>query len=207
MGLRAAGRRGRARAALRPRRRPLRDRLSPNTLLAYHLSVWGTKADLLLQDPPLSEVDRLARSAAAFYRSLGVRFDLAFAEFNDRGAGFERVQNGDGGRSWWRPADDARFVRFLRGFVAGSGLRVALWQIPLGNTKLPDTFGRFRDNRVELLLAPDRKLLRRYADAGVVALLFGGGAEGTTSRTTDGGLFDRRVRAYYARGPLHLPAR
>jgi hypothetical protein len=74
-----------------------------------------------------------------------------------------------------------------------------------------------------------RKHLRAYRDAGVTALLFGGGADGTTcacdargdgvtnpppthgntraslSADDDGGYFKDRVRAYYKTGPLRLP--
>ena len=43
-----------------------------------------------------------------FYRSLGARFDVAFTDVADRDAGFRQHVSGDGGRSWWRPADFAR---------------------------------------------------------------------------------------------------
>ena len=36
-----------------------------------------------------------------------------------------------------------------------------------------------------------------YVRAGVTALLFGGGADGTTSEKTDGGWFLAHARAYY----------
>jgi hypothetical protein len=73
---------------------------------------------------------------------------------------------------------------------------------------------------VQWLLGGNRKHLRAYADAGVVALLFGGGADGTTcacdaqhdgvtnpapthgntrkslSADDDGGYFKQRVRRY-----------
>ena len=41
-------------------------------------------------------------------------------------------------------------------------------------------------------------------DAGVVALMFGAGAEGCTTAQTDGGLFLRLARAY-ERAPLRVP--
>jgi hypothetical protein len=186
----------------------LRDRLAPNVTLAYHLSDWGTRHDIGLEDPPPGEVDALGDRAARFYRSLGARFDLAFADVADRDAGYRQHVLGDGGRSWWDAADFGRNVRFLGRFVRGAGVRVALWQLPLGNAFLPDTWGRFRDNRVQWFLGPGgRTHLRAYARAGLVAVLFGGGADGTTSPRTDGGYFFSHARAYYRAGPISLPDR
>jgi hypothetical protein len=54
----------------------LRDAFTPNVILAYHVSVWGTRVDIFLQDPPDTQVDLLAGRAAAFYNSLGARFDI-----------------------------------------------------------------------------------------------------------------------------------
>ncbi len=179
----------------------LRDRLAPNVLLGYQLSVWGTGVDISVSDPPPAQVDRLANRAARFYRSLHARFDVAFAEFDDRDSGFNDRVLGDGGASWWNAGDFARHVRFLAGFVRRAHRRVVLWQIPLGNSRLPDTWGRYRDNRVEWLLdGPPYTHLRAYARAGVLALLFGGGADGTTSARTDGGVFFDRARAYLRAG-------
>jgi hypothetical protein len=89
---------------------------------------------------------------------------------------------------------------------------------------MDDTWGHYRDNRVQWLLgAGSGKHLRAYARAGVVALLFGGGADGTTcacdaqrdgvtnpppknsarrrslSADDDGGYFKQRVRRYLKR--------
>ncbi|TML28442.1 MAG: hypothetical protein E6G30_05865 [Actinobacteria bacterium] len=186
----------------------LRDRLAPSVTLAYHLSDWGTRHDIGLEDPPAREVDALGDRAARFYRSLGARFDLAFTDVADRDAGFRQHVLGDGGRSWWNAGDFARNARFLGRFVRGANVRVALWQVPLGNTGLPDTWGRFRDNRVQWFLGPGgRTHLRAYARAGLVAVLFGGGADGTTGPGTDGGYFLSHARAYYRAGAIPLSRR
>jgi hypothetical protein len=80
------------------------------------------------------------------------------------------------------------------------------WQIPLGNMQLDDTWGHYRDNRVQWLLgAGNRAHLKAYVDAGYIGFLFGGGADGTTSASTDGGYFYARSRAYYTQHPLRLP--
>src|SRR6476469_8310535 len=71
-----------ARAFLR-----LRDQLAPNALLAYHMSGWGTKHDIVYEKPPNEVVRRYAAQSAAFYRSLHAKFDVAFEDFSDRDAG------------------------------------------------------------------------------------------------------------------------
>src|SRR6185503_846333 len=44
-----------------------------------------------------------------------------------------------------------------------------------------NTWGHYQDNRVEVLLGDSaRTYITAYRDAGVVALLFGGGADGVT---------------------------
>jgi hypothetical protein len=170
--------------------------------------------------------------AAAFERSLGARFDLIFTDWADVDAAFAQKIRNDGGASWWVPADFRRATRFLGGVVRGTGTRAVVWQLPLGNTvmrAIDDTWGHFRDNRVQTLLDDGRRrTLKQLARAGVVGLLFGGGADGTTcacdwrgdgvtnppqvfgatrdslSADDDGGFF-RQVARRYARSPLKLP--
>jgi hypothetical protein len=79
-----------------------------------------------------------------------------------------------------------------------------LWQLPLGNTTLDNTWGHFRDDRVGWWLgAGSAPHLRATRATGVIGLLFGGGADGTTSPQTDGGLFFRLAKRYLAT-PLAL---
>jgi hypothetical protein len=76
--------------------------------------------------------------------------------------------------------------------------------LPVGNTTLNDTFGRYRDNRLQWWFDdPTGQHLQATRDAGVIGLLFGGGAPGTTNAQTDGGLFYRLARRYEA-APLAL---
>jgi hypothetical protein len=210
----------------------LRDQLAPNVLLAYHLSVWGTNWDISYSNSPDSQVDALAARAAAFYGSLGADFDLTFTDIADRDAGFKKAIYGDGGASWWDAADFVRYARFLKGYVTATGHRIVVWQIPLGNTKMravDETWGHYQDNRVEWFLDdPGETHLALWRDAGVIALLYGGGAGGTTcacdaigdgvtdppaingntrpsiSADDDGGYFRERASAYYASGGLDL---
>jgi hypothetical protein len=170
---------GFARAVLR-----LRDRYAPNVVLGYHISVWGTGNDIILSNPPDATVDSLGSRAAAFYTSLGANFDIAFAEFSDRDAGFYQHVYGDGGQRWMDAEDFRRLARFFGRISSTIGKRIVMWQIPLGNTKMRavnNTWGHYQDNRPEWFLdEPSRTHLLAYRDAGVVAFLFGGGAGGTT---------------------------
>jgi hypothetical protein len=146
--------------------------------------VWGTGIDIALSNPPDAQVDTLGSRAAAFYNSLGINFDIAFAEFSDRDSGFYQYVYGDSGRSWWDAADFGRHVRFLGRFSSVAGKRIVLWQIPLGNTLMRaqnNSTGHYQDNRPEWLLNETaRSHLTAYRDAGVVAFLFGGGAGGVS---------------------------
>lgn len=210
----------------------LRDELAPNALLAYHMSGWGTRHDIVYEDPPDATVRAYAARSAAFYRSLGARFDISFEDFSDRDAGFYARIDGDA-RTWFTPGDFHRHLLYGQTFVRLAGVRMVAWQIPLGNTvmrAMDNTWGHFQDNRVQWLLGPQgRSHLAAYASAGYAGFLFGGGANGTTcacdaqhdgvtnprpigsnmrrslSADDDGGYFRAQARAYLRRGPVRLP--
>jgi hypothetical protein len=182
----------------------LRNQYAPNALLAYHMSGWGTKHDIVYEDPADATVRQYARQSAAFYNALHARFDLSFEDFSDRDAGFYEKQQGNS-KTWFTPADFHRHLLYGATFVKATKLRMVAWQIPLGNTFLNDTWAHYRDNRVQWLLgAGNRPHLRAYVVAGYVGFMFGGGADGTTSAYTDGGYFFKRVRAYTPT-PVKLP--
>jgi len=218
---------GLARAVVR-----LRDLYAPNVVLGYSVSVWGTGVDVVAGDPTDAQVEALAGRAASFYDSLQAPFDISFAEFSDRDSGFKQHVEGQGRSLWWDAADFDRHARFLKTFSSRSQTRTVLWQIPLGNTKMRamnNTWGHYQDNRVEWLLDdPTRAHLNAYVEAGVVAFLFGSGADGATcacdarhdgvtnpepingnmgaslSSDDDGGFFHQKAAEYYAAGVLPL---
>lgn len=185
----------------------LRDELAPKVLLAYHLSTWGTGEDPVFSDPSDARIDELAQSSADFFKATGAKADLVFAEYADRDAGYREVVDGDGGAGRWDDGDFDRQIRFLGRLSSAISRRVVLWQIPLGNAQQTNTDEHWTDNKVERLLSGARgaALRRRYADAGVIGLLFGAALPRMTTPLTDGGLFDRLANAYYAAGPLRLP--
>jgi hypothetical protein len=207
----------------------LRNSLAPNVILAYHMSGWGTKHDIVFEDPSDATVRAYATASATFYRALHAKFDISFEDFSDRDAGFYAKINGNP-NTLFTPADFHRHLLYGATFVKLAGIRMAAWQIPLGNNLMrasDNTWGHFQDNRVEWLLGSASSAhLRAYANAGYVGFLFGGGANGTTcacdgqkdgvtnpepigdntrvslSADDDGGYFRLRASAYYASGGL-----
>jgi len=210
----------------------LRDKIAPNVLLAYHMSGWGTMHAISYEDPPDTTVRAYATRSAAFERSLGARFDLSFEDFSDRDAGFYKIIKGDP-NAWFNAGDFRRQALYTQVFVRKTGLRMVVWQIPLGNTIMRaenNTWNHFQDNRVQWLLnEPKRTHLRAFIRAGVIAFLFGRGADGSTcacdaahdgvtnpapingnkvrsySADDDGGFFRNRAKNYYRHKPLAVP--
>jgi hypothetical protein len=210
----------------------LRDTYARNVFLAYHLSVWGTGNDILYSKPDNQTVTNLATRAGSFYRSLNSNFDVAFAEFADRDAAFKQIQYGDN-LAWWAAGDFSRNQLFISQFVSVAQERVVFWQIPVGNTRMRaenNTWEHYQDNKVEWLLEDaSRSNINGYVQAGVVAFLFGRGADGPTcfcdaahdgvtnpppingnNRTSlnaddDGGFFREQAANYYNRGTIALP--
>jgi hypothetical protein len=161
----------------------LRDQYAPNVLLGYHVSVWGTGQDISVSDPPDDTVDALALRSTAFYRSLEASFDMLFFEFADRDAGYREHVDGLGRAGWWDAEDVRRNQRYVARVTSELDRPAVMWQIPLGNTRMlamDDTRGHYQDNHVETLLDPSLVEMRRYRDAGVVALLFGHAVDGAT---------------------------
>jgi hypothetical protein len=210
----------------------LRDHHAPNVQLGYHFSTWGTGTDIVHSNPTDAVTAGLGATSAQFYRSLGARFDLAFTDLADRDAEFERAHRGDGGASWYDAADYRRSALYVGAFVRTAGLRAVLWQLPYGNTRMravDNTWNHYQDNKVEWLLDDlTGAHLGAYADAGVIGLLFGRGADGVTcacdanrdgttnpaaingnTRTSlsaddDGGYFRERARSHLRSGAVAL---
>jgi len=145
----------------------------------------------------------LARRSASFYESLNAHFDLVFNDVTDRDAGFYAKVEGNPNTAW-AAGDFQRHTRYIAAFTQITHTPVVYWQLPLGNTTLNNTWTHYRDNRVQWWLDdPSGAHLRAERAAGVIGLLFGGGAAGTTNPQTDGGLFFRLAAAYLAH-PLGL---
>ena len=163
----------------------LRDRYAPNVLLGYHFSTWGTGTDIVLRRSTRRDRRRLGDTYRRGSSSrCGARFDIAFTDLADRDAAFKQYQYGDGGASWYDADDYRRSTVYIGAFARTARLRVVLWQVPMGNTKMRaenNTWEHYQDNKVEWLLDdPSGAHLNAYVEAGVVAVLFGRGADGPT---------------------------
>ena len=199
----------------------LRDQLAPNVILAYHLSVWGTKLrHPRYPDEPTRRSTRWRPRRPRFYASLGaaLRPRLHRHRRSRRRASSRSSTATAARRGGTRPTSRAT-RRFIGGFVGGHGQAVVVWQIPMGNTKMRatnDTWGHYQDNRPSgSSTTRATATSRSWRDAGVVALLFGGGAGGTTCACDaegDGDHEPARVRNAHPRLALgrrrrRLPAR
>lgn len=211
----------------------LRDAYAPDVYLAYHMSVWGTGINMRSGHATATTIAANATRAAAFYRSLATPFDLTFSEFSDRDAAFYQYARNDGTR-WYGPRDFDNLALWISTYVGIAGNRVVLWQIPVGNQvmrAMNNAPGHYQDTIVETFLGdPSRARLAQYADAGVIGLLFGAGAPGTTcpcdamrdgvtdpapingntvpsyNADDDGGFLVHQAQAYYLARALPLPA-
>jgi len=160
----------------------LRDVYAPNVVLGYHFSAWATGEDLILNDAdPIATADQ----TFAFYQSLGANFDLIFFDPSDRDAAYYATW--DGGAHWWDDADFVTYRTFVGRLVEKTGRRAMLWQVPVGNTLYRsenNDQGHYQDNRVQYWLG-NRQHLVEYADAGVMAVLYGAGLPYVTTTYTD----------------------
>jgi hypothetical protein len=211
----------------------LRDGIAPNAFIALHASHWGAGPDLIKNHvDPITQ----ATAIAGFFTRLGAKFDLLFHDPGDRDAGYYQYVVGDGGASWWVVPDDFnRYQAYLLNMEQLTARKNVLWQVPLGNTKMK-TCGivdwHYQDNRVEYWLDDTAHTnLTTYANAGVVAILWGApqdktthyddasgdgvtnsglGATISTVSDDDGGYFRMKADAYYHPaggnpGPVAIP--
>jgi len=185
-----------------------------NVILGMHVSGWATGKDLeyySVTDPLEPEV----QTAYAFLSKLGLAdnvtgetYDVLVGDPLDRDSGYYEVVKGLGQDRWWDASDSAsissksfnRYAEWLRIWNETAQKRWVLWQIPLGNSNHLNVANNdgprqgYKDNRPEYFFgAGDTTHMQKFADAGVIALLFGRG-EGTQSTYTndvytDGQLF------------------
>jgi hypothetical protein len=203
-----------------------------NALLGIHISGWASNQDLFYYSvtiplqPEIDKVYKFLSPLGVAPNATGSTYDVLVGDPLDRDADYYRIVKGDDGVHWWDTSTTAsvnsrsfnRYCEWLRLWNATSGKHWVLWQIPLGNSNhlnIENT-GKpregYKDNRPEYFFgdgsAPHRK---RFADAGVIALLFGAGASGVSSYGndiyTDGKSFiQSRCASFFAAGGLSLKA-
>lgn len=198
-----------------------------NVVLGLHVSGWASGKDIAyfnVTDPLVPEVDRVYDYLAPFGLAsnvTGTTYDLVVADPLDRDADYYRLEHGVD--RWWDASDTAsissksfnRYAEWLRLWNVKSSKRWILWQIPLGNSASLNVYNAanpgegYKDNRAEYFFANGTAHLAKFADAGVIALLFGAGASGQSSyetdRFSDGQLFLKsRAGAFLNAGGMPL---
>lgn len=160
---------------------------APNALVGLHASMWSTNGDP--NAVTAAEVPGLAQRTATFLGAMGGdQADLLFVEWSDRDSGCADLPECQPPRPWWDTSNrnlprPTRAVLWENTLSAAAGKRLILWQVPAGNMGLNNTCNHYQDNRADYLFRHPRDL----ADAGVIGILFGGGAGCSTSPATDEG--------------------
>lgn len=164
---------------------------APNALVAPMASMWATNADP--QSVTYDEAQQMAQRTAAFINEMGgAQADLLVVEWSDRDAG-------SGLRPWWDDTDQetprpTRAILWANALSQAAGKRMFLWQMPVGNMGLDNTCDHYQDNRAAYAFSHPRDL----ADAGMIGVLFGGGASCMTQVWTDGGFVAAQGAIAYA---------
>jgi len=174
-----------------------------NAVLGLHVSAWASGKDIAsysVSDALGPEVDKVYRFLAPMGLTnnvTGLQYDVLVGDPLDRDADYYRVvQGSDRG---WDPSDSAsintrsfnRYAEWLRLWNQKAAKRWILWQIPLGNSNHKNVWNNggaaegYKDNRAEYFFANGTSHLEKFADSGVIALLFGAGASGQSSYQND----------------------
>jgi hypothetical protein len=182
-----------------------------NAILAMDISGWATGKDILyfnVTDPLSAEVDRAYNFLAPLGlapNQTGATWDLLAQNPLDRDSDYYTTL---GQNRWWDASDTApvgsrsfnRYAEWLRLWNVKANKRWVLWQVPLGNSNHLNVFNNggarqgYKDNRPEYFLGSNGDAHRRkFAEAGVIGVFFGGGAAGMSGYGndiyTDGQLF------------------
>lgn len=201
-----------------------------NALLGVHVSAWASGKDISyysVTDPLQPEVDKVYNFLAPMgltQNQTGETYDLLVGDPLDRDSDYYRVVKGQ--EQWWDDSDTApiesksfnRYAEWLRLWNQKSQKRWVLWQIPLGNSNHKNVWNSgkpgegYKDNRPEYFFGSNRDShLAKWVDCGVIALLFGAGADGQSTYTndiySDGQLFMKsRAGSFLNSGGIYLYA-
>lgn len=174
-----------------------------NAVLGIHISAWASGSDLAYGQasiPLQPEVDKVYAFLAPFGLAsnvTGATWDVLVGDPLDRDADYYRIVLGQD--RWWDASDSAplttksfnRYAEWLRLWNRKASRRWVLWQIPLGNSNHRNvnndgsSRAGYKDNRPEYFFASGTAHMAKFAEAGVIALLFGAGAGGQSSYQND----------------------
>lgn len=145
-----------------------------------------------------------------YYKTLGAsEGDFLISDVTDRDSGWVYKTQGQasGDHYAWTNEEFLDFLRQVKQFTEAIGKPMMLWQIPLGNATLDNTYGpydkygnrpsgRWVDDKVKHFFDN----MEKVADAHIVGLMFGAGYTEGTGTESDGGYFLKRALEYYAKG-------
>jgi hypothetical protein len=172
----------------------LRDLYAPNVKLAFHVSTWTTLRDIGTDTDPTLDPVAHGNRAGAFAVASGAgsapagtsNYDMVFHDVADRDAGYYKYVLNQPGRFWDRQnvtlPNFHRWEAFIGAVARTTGRKVVVWQIPEGNQwsrSVSNTDDHYQDNRAEYFFGHVDELVA----AGVVALLFGRGNDGSAAHT------------------------
>lgn len=182
-----------------------------NVVLGIHISGWASGKDVAYFNvtdalsPEVTKVHDFLAPLGIGSNATGSRYDVLVGDPLDRDSEYYRITQSQD--RWWDASDSAsiasksfnRYAEWLRLWNAKANMRWVLWQIPLGNSNHQNVANSgssrqgYKDNRPEYFFGNGTAHIAKFADAGVIGLLFGAGATGQSSYTndtyTDGQLF------------------
>lgn len=171
---------------------------APNAKIGLHGSPWATNYDVVQNTDPAFDVAGHAAELGAFLLACAPDADLVIVDGSDRDAGWDE-SNGDD--TWWDETNQT-LPNFHQAFAWSKALSESMgkghlwWQLPVGNSTLPNQPNQWKDNRVEYFFAHWDEV----AAAHGVGAAFGAGEGQQTTPETDGGLLVSSVTAYAASG-------
>lgn len=174
-----------------------------NALLGAHISAWASGKDIAafnVTEALQPEVDKVYGFLAPLGLAANVtgqQFDVLVGDPLDRDADFYRLTRNED--RWWNASDTAsissrsfnRYAEWLRLWNVKAQKRWVLWQIPLGNSNSKNVYNNggaaegYKDNRPEYFFGSGTAHIEKFAESGVIALLFGAGAGGQSTYTND----------------------
>ncbi len=170
--------------------------------IAFHISSWATNGNPAANTGypyPLTTVAAHAQTISSFVTACqpatGSQFDLFF---NDPSGydGHNPVAGGPPNVYDWGVGGVVgiadQYAYFLNQISTLTNLRGVLWQMPLGNSKMADVNGHYKDERPEYFLA-DSPLndqgfahnICQYMNAGIIGILWGAGSITSSTSVED----------------------
>ncbi|MER7757128.1 RICIN domain-containing protein [Kitasatospora sp. NPDC097643] len=160
---------------------------APNTGAGMHLSCFDWQQNTL--------------QCVKDYADLGAKnADFLVTDVTDRDAGWYALPAHGGRDTFWNDQKAFAALGFYKTMAESVGKPVVLWQIPLGNSAQNNTYGHYKDDKVDWFFSH----LDQVANSHVAALLFGAGQQEQTTVESDGGNLINKTIAYHNSGGTPL---